>query len=78
MLPRAETIDFPVPLVPAAVTEAEVCGLPEPCAGTLAVPDVSGNIVAGQGLKQSYSFVLVAVNHNIVRIAGGALGFPVL
>ena len=48
-------------------------------AGTLAVPDASAsNIIAGQGLKQSFSFVLVAVNHNIVRIAGGALGFPVL
>jgi hypothetical protein len=46
--------------------------------GTLSVPDVTANIVAGQGLKQSFSFVLVAVNHNIVRIAGGALGFPVL
>ena len=28
--------------------------------------------------KQNYEFVVTAVNNNIVRISGGALGFPVL
>lgn len=28
--------------------------------------------------KQSYEFIVTAVNNNIVRISGGALGFPVL
>jgi hypothetical protein len=28
--------------------------------------------------KQVYDFVVTAVNNNIVRISGGALGFPVL
>lgn len=32
----------------------------------------------GAGLTQIYDFVLCAVNHNIIRVAGGALGFPVL
>ena len=30
------------------------------------------------GTSQKYAFVLTAVNNNIVRISGGALGFPVL
>lgn len=33
---------------------------------------------AGGAFKQSYQFVVVAVNNNIIRISGGALGFPVL
>ena len=32
----------------------------------------------GAALAQRYQFVLTAVNHNVVRISGGALGFPVL
>lgn len=32
----------------------------------------------GIGLPQVFEFVLVAVNSNIIRVAGGALGFPVL
>jgi hypothetical protein len=32
----------------------------------------------GCGWKQSYEFVLTAVDNNIIRISGGALGFPVL
>jgi hypothetical protein len=58
-----------VEFAPSAEAQTGAAG-----AGTLSVPDSAANIVAGQGLRQSYSFVLVAVNHNIVRIAGGALG----
>jgi hypothetical protein len=32
----------------------------------------------GCGFKQSYEFVLTAVDNNIIRVSGGALGFPVL
>ena len=32
----------------------------------------------GSDYAQSFEFVIVAVNNNIVRISGGALGFPVL
>ena len=28
--------------------------------------------------NQTWSFVVTAVNNNIIRISGGALGFPVL
>lgn len=30
------------------------------------------------GLKNTYQFITTAVNNNIIRISGGALGFPVL
>jgi hypothetical protein len=33
---------------------------------------------SGAPCPQTFTLVLVAVNHNIVRVAGGALGFPVL
>lgn len=32
----------------------------------------------GAPVPQNYEFIIVAVNNNIVRISGGALGFPVL
>lgn len=31
-----------------------------------------------QGLAQTYTFITTCVNNNIIRISGGALGFPVL
>ena len=52
------------------------------------IPDMSQAVlvaIAGDGapgsganFKQSFEFVITAVANNIVRIAGGALGFPVL
>ena len=33
---------------------------------------------AGADFNQSYEFIVTAVNNNIIRISGGALGFPVL
>lgn len=41
---------------------------------------VSPSIFAcqGAGIPQVYQSIVVGLNHNIVRIAGGALGFPVL
>ena len=32
----------------------------------------------GANFKQTYDFVVTAVNNNIIRVSGGALGFPVL
>lgn len=32
----------------------------------------------GVNYKQTYEFVMTAVNNNIIRVSGGALGFPVL
>ena len=45
--------------------------------GTLAVPNAD-LLPQGAGLQQTFETVLVAINHNIIRVAGGALGFPVL
>jgi hypothetical protein len=45
--------------------------------GTLTTPNTA-LVAQGAGLQQIFEFVLVAVNHNIIRVAGGALGFPVL
>ena len=42
-------------------------------AGTALI--ISQDTAAG---KQKYEFVVTAVNNNVVRISGGALGFPVL
>ena len=32
----------------------------------------------GANFKQTYEFIVTAVNNNIIRVSGGALGFPVL
>jgi hypothetical protein len=52
--------------------------VPEASAG--AVDGSRGTGVAGSGADyaQTYEFVITAVNNNIIRISGGALGFPVL
>jgi hypothetical protein len=52
--------------------------VPEASAG--AVAGASGNGPAGSGADypQTYEFIVTAVNNNIIRISGGALGFPVL
>ena len=44
------------------------------------VPAVGPNNPQSSGLQrqQKYKFVLTCVNNNIIRISGGALGFPVL
>lgn len=44
------------------------------------VPEASAGAVtaAEQDVKQTFEFIVTAVNNNIVRISGGALGFPVL
>jgi len=50
-----------------------------PYASDQCVAAAGGEIQNGGGdYKNTYSFVVVAVNNNIVRISGGALGFPVL
>ena len=51
------------------------CSTPVP--GNAANPDNLQNNVR-YCEKQNYEFVVTAVNNNIVRISGGALGFPVL
>jgi len=38
----------------------------------------ANNLFPGGNYPQTYQFVVVAVNNNIIRVSGGALGFPVL
>jgi hypothetical protein len=58
------------------LTNVSIVPEPSPAAQAGAL----GGQAAGTGmnLAQQYEFVVTAVNNNIVRIAGGALGFPVL
>jgi len=45
------------------------------------VPEASErakSAASAANLKQSYEFIVTAVNNNIIRVSGGALGFPVL
>lgn len=51
-----------------------------PAASTGAVTGANGTGAAGSGadFTQLYDFIVLAVNNNIIRISGGALGFPVL
>jgi len=51
-----------------------------PTASASAVVGANGTGAVGRGADyaQTYEFVLTAVNNNIIRISGGALGFPVL
>lgn len=51
-----------------------------PAASDAAVVGANGTGLAGSGqdYPQIYSFITTVVNNNIIRISGGALGFPVL
>jgi hypothetical protein len=41
-----------------------------------AINGIAGNLASQPA--QAYDFFVLAVNHNIIRISGGTLGFPVL
>jgi len=51
-----------------------------PEASADAITAAAGGGAAGSGIvaAQTYEFIITAVNNNIIRISGGALGFPVL
>ena len=38
----------------------------------------STTVLDGAALPQQFESIVVGLNHNIIRISGGALGFPVL
>lgn len=52
--------------------------VPEASAGAISGATGNGNQGSGADYTQTYEFVVTAVNNNIIRISGGALGFPVL
>jgi hypothetical protein len=51
-----------------------------PEASAAAVAAASGTSVVGSGayFAQTYEFIVTCINNNIIRVSGGALGFPVL
>jgi hypothetical protein len=49
-----------------------------PEASNAAIVAANGTGTAGADFAQKYSFVITCLNNNIIRISGGALGFPVL
>jgi hypothetical protein len=51
-----------------------------PEASATAVAAASGTAVVGSGsyYAQTYEFIVTCINNNIIRVSGGALGFPVL
>ena len=59
-----------VSIMPQASTLAEAANQTTGIAGA--------STADGVGFKQTYQFVLTAVDNNIIRVSGGALGFPVL
>jgi hypothetical protein len=50
--------------------------VPEASQGAIVAANGAGT--AGADFPQKYSFIITALNNNIIRISGGALGFPVL
>jgi hypothetical protein len=40
--------------------------------------DDASQKIEGINFKQTYEFIVTAINNNIIRVSGGALGFPVL
>jgi hypothetical protein len=59
-----------VSIIPAASADAISS------ANAAGTPANTGSVTAGYGAK--YDFITCALNNNIIRISGGALGFPVL
>ena len=47
-------------------------------AGPPAAAIIQAVTVFGAALPQQYESIVIGLNHNIIRISGGALGFPIL
>jgi len=42
------------------------------------IAELSSGVQLGFGRKQQFTVIIIGLNHNVIRISGGALGFPVL
>jgi hypothetical protein len=51
---------------------------PVASAAAVAAANGDGDATSGSDFPQTFRFVTTVVNNNIIRISGGALGFPVL
>ena len=52
--------------------------VPEASAAAVVGANGTGAIGSGASYAQQFEFIITAVNNNIIRVSGGALGFPVL
>ncbi len=52
--------------------------VPEASAAAVTAAGGGGALQSGANFQQTYEFIITAVNNNIIRVSGGALGFPVL
>jgi len=57
---------------------ANVSIVPSASSDAIVASAGQGPVNSGTNYTQNYEFIVTVVNNNIVRIAGGALGFPVL
>ena len=51
---------------------------PEASAASLIAANGTGIAQSGADFRQTYEFIVTGINNNIIRVSGGALGFPVL
>jgi hypothetical protein len=51
---------------------------PEASGAAITGAAAAGAVGTGADFTQTYEFIVTAVNNNIIRVSGGALGFPVL
>lgn len=52
--------------------------VPEASQAAITGANGTGAAESGANFAQNYEFIITAVNNNVIRISGGALGFPVL
>ena len=52
--------------------------VPEASAAAVTAAGGNGAAASGADFPQTFEFIITAVNNNIIRVSGGALGFPVL
>jgi hypothetical protein len=52
--------------------------VPEASIGATVGANGSGAVGSGVNFPQTYQYIVTVINNNVVRISGGALGFPVL
>lgn len=52
--------------------------VPEASSAAVIGSNGTGATDSGAGFRQTYEFITTVVNNNIIRVSGGALGFPVL
>lgn len=52
--------------------------IPKASSGAIAGSAGSGAAGSGADFAQTYEFVVTVINNNIIRVSGGAVGFPVL